>query len=149
MMLADRVQGYVLDDYHLVVSLRRYDVQELTGIVVQTGADLFVHQRDSARCLLDARPARVFANALENQPHSGFDLGMIERVASILRLHFVFLWVGHPVGLSYSREPIFFDMLHSRQLALQLEASLIQLQVARSLRIQDGSVTCERRQALP
>src|ERR1041384_6096188 len=101
MMLADRIKRDVFYDDHLIVSFRGNDVQELARIIVQARANLFIHQGDATRRLVDARAVRVLANALEDQTHTFLNFRMIESLA-LCALDLTLSGVSHRVRLSFS-----------------------------------------------
>src|SRR5215831_12834618 len=103
-VLAQRIDRYVFDDDHLVVGLGRNHVDQLARVLVQSGANLFVHKSDASWSALEPWTARVLAYSLEYEPDTGFDFGQIDSGRRSARQVFwnrriVFLGIRHRAGL--------------------------------------------------
>ena len=65
MMLAHRIEGNILLQYHLVIVYREDLRQMLSRILIHTTADLFIHPADPLRCLLQSFSIGIFPDSFQ------------------------------------------------------------------------------------
>ena len=65
MMLAHRIEGNILLQYHLVIVYGEDLRQMLSRILIHTAADLFIHPADPLRCLLQSFSIGIFPDSFQ------------------------------------------------------------------------------------
>ena len=65
MMLAHRIEGNILLQYHLIIIYREDLRQMLSRILIHTAADLFIHPADPLRCLLQSFSIGIFPDSFQ------------------------------------------------------------------------------------
>ena len=65
MMLAHRIEGNILLQYHLVIVYGEDLRQMLSSILIHTAADLFIHPADPLRCLLQSFSIGIFPDSFQ------------------------------------------------------------------------------------
>lgn len=64
-MLAHRIEGNILLQYHLVIVYGEDLRQMLSRILIHTAADLFIHPADPLRCLLQSFSIGIFPDSFQ------------------------------------------------------------------------------------
>ena len=65
MMLAHRIEGNILLQYHLVIVYREDLRKMLSRILIHTAADLFIHPADPLRCLFQSFSIDIFPDSFQ------------------------------------------------------------------------------------
>ena len=65
MMLAHRIEGNILLQYHLVIVYGEDLRQMPSRILIHTAADLFIHPADPLRCLLQSFSISIFPDSFQ------------------------------------------------------------------------------------
>ena len=65
MVLAHRIEGNILLQYHLVIVYGEDLRQMLSRILIHTAADLFIHPADPLRCLLQSFSIGIFPDSFQ------------------------------------------------------------------------------------